>query len=468
MQKNNKGSFYTLGNINHWLVRQGAHLLLALSGFTAIAQTKAAKPNIIFILTDDHRWDALGVAGNSIIQTPNLDRLANAGTRFGNAYVTTAICCTSRASILSGQYVSRHKINNFTTDFSQEAVRNTYPFLLKKAGYKTGFIGKYGVGLKPPIEEFDYWSCTPKVQPDYELKNLSGEIVHNTDSVSSDIQKFLDQFGKQGPFCLSIGFKAPHELDGNPPKFIVQDRFKNLYNDNKVPVPQTADPRYWESFPDFFKTEENIARVRWRTFFSSPELYQESVKNYYRLITGVDEAVGKLVSKLKELGIADNTIVIFMGDNGFYLGEHGLEGKWYGHEESIRVPLIIYNPLENLSKGKVSEQVALNIDIAPTILGAAGLSVSEGMQGNDLLKEDRSKREFFYEHTFQGSPKIPKVEGVAGGRWKYMLFTEHNYEELYDVKNDPHETKNLAGDKRFKGQLETMRRKYKDLKLKAL
>src|SRR5687768_11841362 len=155
------------------------------------------KPNIIFLLTDDHRWDALGVMGNKIIQTPHLDSLARKGVFFRNAYVTTAICAVSRASILTGQYQSRHGIGDFITSFDSAALQNTYPILLKNAGYRIGFIGKYGVG-KPdeqPRHLYDFWECTNKIQPDYEMTDEKGNYIHNTDKVSRDVSKFLDQFG---------------------------------------------------------------------------------------------------------------------------------------------------------------------------------------------------------------------------------------------------------------------------------
>lgn len=443
-------------------------LILVSSGVKAQQKT-AQKPNIIFILTDDHRWDALGVAGNKIIQTPNLDQLANKGLYFKNSYVTTSICCVSRASLLTGQYESRHQINDFKTDLTSEALKNTYPILLKDIGYKIGFVGKYGVGLNHPVDQFDYWSCSKKEQPPYIYVDKQGKKVHNTDSVAHDIEIFLDKFGKQGPFCLSVGFKAPHELDGKPPTYPTQERFDKLYQNVTIPEPETADPKYWNSFPDFFRTDQNVARERWIPLFSTPEKYQETVKSYYRLVTGVDEVVGKMVNQLKKLGIEKNTIIIFMGDNGFYLGEHGLEGKWYGHEESIRVPLIVYDPrLPAAKNGKKLTQMALNVDIAPTILSLANAKIPAGMQGKNLFdiidRKAPERSEFFYEHTYSKSPKIPNVEGVVTKDFKYMKYTEHNYEELYRIANDPKEKVNLAKDPKYAAKFNEMRKAYEALK----
>lgn len=428
------------------------------------------KPNIIFLLTDDQRWDALGAMGNPIIHTPNLDALAYRGLMFKNAYVTTSICAISRASILSGQYESRHKINDFGTDFTPDAFAYTYPILLKKAGYKIGYINKYGIGKdKQPTAFFDYWNCSKDEQPNYEMKQANGSMIHNTDSVASDIKIFLDKFGKQEPFCLTVGFKAPHEQDGNPPRFIPQARFANMYNNVIIPEPVTADPVYWNRFPTFFRTPQNIARQRWKALLSTDALFQQSVKNYYRLISGVDEVVGNMIRQLQELGIDKHTVIIYMGDNGMFLGEHGMEGKWYGQQESIRVPLIIYDPL--LKDGAVSgtpDQIALNIDIAPTILSIAGLPIPGRMQGENLLSVASGKvaprPDFFYEHTYSKSPTIPQSEGVVTKEFKYLKYIETGYEQLYDDATDPFETTNLAFNRNYKSKLAEMRKRYTALK----
>jgi arylsulfatase A-like enzyme len=302
--------------------------------------------------------------------------------------------------------------------------------------------------------------------------NKSGKIIHHTDSVGKDIAQFLGQYAGKEAFCLSVSFKAPHELDGNPPKYPVQERFKDLYKNVKIPEPLTADPKYWNSFPDFFRTDSNIARDRWKPLLSTPALRQETTRNYYRLITGVDEVVGNLVAQLIDLKIDENTIIIFMGDNGFSLGEHGLEGKWFGFEESIRVPLIISGAaLPATFKSTTSNQIALNIDIAPTILNLAGVPIPASMQGTDLLTSpknaDSARKDFFYEHTYMGSPKLPKVEGVVTEEFKYMKFTEHGYEQLFNTKTDPKETTNLADDKAYAVVLDELRKRYEALKLAA-
>lgn len=435
-----------------------------------------SKPNIVFLLTDDQRWDAMGAMGNPIIQTPHIDRLARAGILFRNAYVTTSICAVSRASILTGQYQSRHKINDFETDLRPEAMAKTYPMLLKAAGYTIGFIGKFGVGLHPPAQLYDFWVNTEaggKMQPDYLIKDAQGHTIHDTDTINNSIQQFLDHVDAAKPFCLSVSFKAPHEQDGIPPVYIIQPRYRDYYREVTIPEPVTAKPEYWNQFPDFFRTDKNLGRLRWQGFLSTPELYQHNVKDYYRLLTGVDDVVGQLEDKLEKLGLAKNTIIVYMGDNGMLLGEHGMEGKWYGYEESIRVPLFIYDPaLPDEIQQSRPAQLALNIDIAPTLLALAGVPAPSGMQGMNLIDMLENKiperTDFFYQHYFLGGQQIPRVEGVVTGDFKYMKYIEHGYEELFDIRHDPHETRNLAKDPRYKTELEALRRSYRQWQKKAL
>lgn len=453
----------------------GLAFILSAKGYsqTKPQSSSDSRPNIIFLLTDDQRWDAMGAMGNTILKTPNMDKLASGGVLFQNAYVTTSICCVSRASLLTGQYESKHNIHDFSTDLSAASVANSYPSLLKDAGYYTGFIGKFGVGTKPPQQIFDYWLNSEEggiAQPEYITVDKNGKKIHDTDKLGNAIQDFLTvNKNNDKPFCLSVSFKAPHEQDGNPPTYPIQPKYKNYYKDVTIPAPVTADDSYWKQFPPFFQTDTNFGRERWKGLFGTPELYQENVKNYYRLITGVDDVIGEMMVKLEKLGIADNTIIILMGDNGMFLGEHGMEGKWWGYEESVRVPLVIYNPK---FPGKIKQyrapQMALNIDIAPTILAMANVKAPSTMEGVDLVSVLNNKiperKDFFYQYYFLGGPQLPRQEGVVTGRYKYMNYIEHNYEELFDTRLDPHETHNLAKDPNFNLTLKELRTRYKELK----
>jgi len=445
--------------------------LAACSAGLAKAAQTAKRPNIIFLLTDDHRADALGCAGNTIIQTPNIDDLAANGVRFTNAFVTTSICACSRASIFTGQWTARHGIIDFNTHFTPQVLAQTYPMLLRSAGYRIGFIGKYGVGLEKdlPIDKYDYWRGFPG-QGKYEHTDENGNYKHLTQIMGDQAVDFLQASSKDRPFCLSVSFKAPHVQDGDPRQFVYDRAHAGLYKDAVIPVPKTADPKYFDALPEFLRDSE--ARRRWELRFPTPEKFQESVKGYYRLITGVDIVIGKIRAELKRLGFDDNTVIIFTGDNGFYLGEYGLAGKWFPHELSIRVPLIVYDPAAPKSRrGLTLDQMALNVDIAPTILQIAGLKPPAQMQGQSLLPLLRGKRpkwrtEFFYEHPFE-HPTIAKSVALRTRRYKYARYTDYDYEELYDLKTDPEEINNLAKDPRRHKTMESLRKRCRELAQKA-
>jgi arylsulfatase A-like enzyme len=429
-------------------------------------------PNIVFLLTDDHRWDAIGCAGNPNIYTPNIDNMAKNGVKFTNAFVTTSICACSRASIFSGQWVSRHGIKDFATSFSPKALAQTYPMLLRQAGYRTGFVGKYGVGKGQdfPGDKFDFWRGCPGQCDPYERKDKDGNYKHLTQIMGEQAIEFLRGCSKDQPFCLSVSFKAPHVQDADPRQFVYDRAHANLYKDATMPVPETADPKYFEALPEFLQNSE--ARRRWQIRFATPEKYQESVRSYYRLITGVDFVIGEVRQELNRLNSDDNTVIIFTGDNGFYLGEHGLAGKWFPHDESIRVPLIVFDPSAPQRRRNVTvEQLALNVDIAPTILQLAGVSLPQQMQGRSLVPLLRGERpkwrtEFFYEHPFEHKT-IAKSEALRTQRYKYARYVDFGYEELYDLKNDHHEIVNLAKDEKYRQLLESLRNRCDELGQKA-
>lgn len=431
------------------------------------------RPNIIFLLADDQRWDATGSAGNQIVQTPNLDALAREGVSFRNAYVTTPICAISRASIFTGEYARRHGILDFTTDFTQDQLSQTYPALLKAAGYYTGFIGKFGVGENMPAAMFDYWKGFPG-QGNYLTRDEAGNPVHLTRLQSRQAIQFLDAQTKDKPFALSISFKAPHVQDDVAIQFIPETTDQGLYSNVTIPRPVTADDMYWESFPAFFK-QNNLARYRWQQLFSTPEKFQSSVRGYYQLVTGLDRVVGEIRAELKKLDLDRNTIIIFSSDNGFFLGELGMAHKWYGMEPSVRVPLIVFDPRNPSGQGgRVENGIALNIDIAPTILDMAGAQIPAQMEGSSLVPLVHGKNvsgwrtDFLFEHLFP-DPSIRRSAGVIGGRYKYLRYIDPNpnYEVLYDLQADPNETTNYAADPAYRDILEKLRNRYSELQAVA-
>ena len=454
-------------------------------GFAAAAD----RPNIIMLLTDDQRWDTLGCMGNRIIETPNVDRLAAGGVVFDNVFVTTSICMTNRACIFTGQYAARHGVIDFRTNFTPQQLAQTYPGRLKSAGYHLGFIGKWGVG-KPPQDLFDYNRGWPG-QNKY-LNIEDGKVRHLTSIMSDQAMEFLDSTPSDKPFSLSISFKAPHCQDGppkntldnpkfpqfkglykkHPSQFFYDPLLAGLYADATIPPAPLSDPAFFASMPEFLRESEN--RIRWEIRFPTPEQYQETVKSYYRLISGVDNVVGRIVKKLEEKGVAENTIILYHGDNGFYLGERGFAGKWYPHEVSLRVPLVIYDPrLPAAQRGTRRDQTALSIDLAPTMLAMAGVEIPKRMQGENLMpvlegKSPAWRTEFFYEHLFNHKT-IPRTEGVRDQRYKYIRFVDSEplYEELYDLEKDPDEADNLAKSFEHTKTLEAMRKKWQTWHEKA-
>ncbi len=429
--------------------------------------SRSGGPNLLFLLTDDQRWDTLGCMGNPIIETPNIDRLSREGVTFNNCFVTTSICMTNRACIFTGQYARRHGVWKFSTSFTPRELEQTYPGRLKAAGYYQGFIGKWGVG-QPPRGLFDYDKGFPG-QSHYEHE-IDGKPIHLTRLMGDQALEFLDGVPADQPFSLSVSFKAPHVQDNDPRQFISDPDLAPLYRDVTIAPPQLSEPAFFASLPQFLRASEN--RVRWERRFATPKMYQEMVKNYYRLISGVDVVVGRILERLEQKGLARNTVVIFTGDNGFYLGERGFAGKWYGHEYSIRVPLVVYDPrLPRNLRGTRREETVLSIDIAPTLLELADVGAPDRMQGRSLLPLIESRRvndwrtEFFYEHLFE-HPKIPMSEGVRTPRWKYLRYIDQEpvYEELYDLENDPEEAMNLAHDEKHTSVLARMRKKWQTMR----
>ena len=400
------------------------------------------RPNLLFLLTDDQRADLLSCAGHPILRTPNIDRLATSGVRFQNNFCATAICCTSRATILSGLHERTHKISNFRTPLSAEAIKISYPHLLRQAGFKTGFVGKYGVG----------GDAAPKELFDTTFGNPGLERVGQSREIGNQAIQFLNGVTVTDNFCLSVSFRAPHARDADPKQYLYDPEEANLYRDLQVPVPLKADPKYFDRMPDYVRNSES--RERWKKRFTSPEHYQESVKSYFRLIIGVDQTIGTILTTLAQRGLADNTVIVFSSDNGYFLGEMGLADKWYAYEESIRTPLIIYDPrLPQRQRGTTRSQMTLNTDIAPTLLSLAGLPVPEATQGRDLtplLRGDnpRWRKDWFYSHYFPGNPPtvvIPRSEGIRSEQWKYIRWIDSQplREEVYNLRRDPSELSNL-------------------------
>ncbi len=449
-------------------------LILITSPYWGIAQSNKnaphERPNIIFILTDDQRFDALGYAGNKIIQTPEMDKLAENGVYFSNAIVTTPICSASRASIFSGLHERTHKYTFQTGDIRSEFMETAYPRLLKEAGYYTGFFGKFGVNYSDKAAMFDEVDDYDRNGqfPDrrgYYYKMLEGDTVHLTRYTGQQGLDFLDKSPKDKPFCLSLSFSAPHAHDNAELQYFWQEESGKLFQNMEMPGPELADDKYFNALP--LPVREGFNRLRWTWRYDTPEKYQHSVKGYYRMIYGIDLEIAKIRKKLTETGQDKNTVIIFMGDNGYFLGERQLAGKWLMYDNSIRVPMMVYDP--RVGKHLDISEMALNIDIPATILDLAGVEIPETYHGKSLMplvsgKEKSMKRDtILIEHLWEFE-NIPPSEGLRTAEWKYMRYiNDKSSEELYNLKADPKEIINLAGKPEYKKTLLQFRKKNDEL-----
>ena len=438
-------------------------------GAASSLQAQEKKPNILFILSDDQRFDALGCAGHPIVKTPNLDRLAARGIRFGNSFVTTPICPASRASILTGLYERKHKFTFGTPPLAASLCASSYPFLLRQAGYRTALIGKFGVAVDAgqTAKMFDLF--VPIGYP-FQRKQKSGEARHIDQIATDRAIEFLKEQTAKNPFCLSISFNSPHAEDGKLDNLYPWPKtVDGLYDNVRIPPPPLRDEKFFQAEPEFLRAALN--RVRWYWQFDTAEKYAKNVRAYYRMISGMDHEIGRLIAELERLGLVENTIVIFMSDNGYFLGERGFSGKWVHYEESLRVPLLIADPrLPTERRGKTADEMALNIDIAPTLLSFAKLDIPKEYQGRSLAPLVRGEKktwrtDFLCEHLFV-HPDIPQWEGVRDERYVYArYFTQRPvYEFLHDLKEDPQELKNLAREKGHAVLLARMRRRLEELR----
>jgi arylsulfatase len=444
-------------------------LLATLGCLSPMALSADAKPmNIVLLYADDWRFDTLSCAGDVVVKTPNLDRLAQEGVRFTHACVTTAICGVSRASMLTGQWMSRHGNKAFAAFKTPWA--ETFPGLLRDNGYFVGHVGKWHNG-KFPVDKYDFGIAYSGT---HWIKQSDGTQIHVTAKNEKDAFTFLYQRPSDKPFCLTVAFFATHAEDGNPKQYLPQPESMKLYKDITVPIPKTATDEAFRKLPPFIANEKNESRVRWHWRFDTPEKFQEMMKNYYRLASEVDATCGRLLEELKRQGVLDNTLVIFTGDNGYFHAEHGLADKWYPHEESIRVPLIIRDPrMPKAMTGTTNDDFALNVDLAPTILAATRINAPATMQGSDLSSlylmsgTDSWREEFFYEHAIINNKNfIPASEALVRKDWKYFFWPDFGLEQIFHVAADPFEENDLAGDPTQSSRVADMRKRIAELKAK--
>jgi arylsulfatase A-like enzyme len=432
-----------------------ATLALLLGAGPAPAAETAAKPNVVFILIDDLRWDALGCTGHPFVKTPNIDRLAKEGATFQNAFVTTPLCSPSRASFLTGRYVHAHGVkgNGNNNALSHQLV--TFPALLQKAGYATGYFGKWHMGNDDkPRPGFDRWVSfkgqgvyvDPPLNIDGKEEKAKGYM---TDLLSEYAVEFLKRDHKK-PFCLYLAHKAVHG------PFTPADRHKDLFADQEIKRAPSAKDTL-EGKPVLQRKLENVPQPGPGT---GPG--DQLIRNQLRCLTSIDEGVGRILKTLEDAKQLDNTLVIFTSDNCYFWGEHGLGDKRAAYEESIRIPLVMRYP-KLIKAGTKLDQMALNVDIAPTLLDLAGAAAPKDVHGRSLLplfKGDTKdwRKSMLTEYFAEGQyPRIPDWQSVRTERWKYIHYTSlEGMDELYDLKADPHEMKNLIKDPAAKDALKEM------------
>ena len=476
---------------------------------------KENKPlNIIYIMADDHAYQAVSAYGSQISKlapTPNIDRIAEQGARMDAVYCTNSICGPSRSSILTGKF---SHVNGFYKnvdggDFNGEQL--TFPKVFQKNGYQTAVIGKWHLGTTPT--GFDYskvlinWGGQGTYfNPQFCINGKDTVIEtkrHSTKAIEDDCLDWLSKRDTSKPFMLLYQFKAPHR-DWRP-----DSMFHELFTDFDFPLPETFEDNYegrLAASENMMEIGNHLNRrdmkqvpppglsrrdsMRWLAYgdkgqYWSPNdslkgdalkywKYQTYIKDYLRCVAGVDRAVGSVLDYLDENGLSENTIVVYTSDQGFYLGEHGWFDKRWMYEESFKMPFLIKNP-RTIEAGTTSDAMVMNVDFAPTLLDMAGLDIPDQMQGKSFKGvfegDDKNKRKSVYYHYYE-YPIWHKVQphyGVKTDRYKLMHFYYSMDEwELYDLKTDPNEMRNIYSEapaeliESLKKELEALRKEYKD------
>ena len=462
----------------------GVFSAASIGGYAWLGKGPAAaaqqRPNILFIMSDDHAAHALSCYGSRINKTPNLDRIAQAGMRFENCFCTNSICAPSRAVILTGKYshLNGVKTNRDRFDTSQP----TFPKLLQAQGYQTALVGKWH--LKEGPTGFDYWKILPG-QGEYhdpvmiemgKKEKLEGYV---TDLITDAAIDFMSNRDPERPFCLLCQQKAPHR------RWFPDAKHADLYANEDIPVPETFDDDYahrgtaarnaaMRIEKDLDEKDlkmappegiEGPALKRWK--------YQRYIKDYLRVIASVDDNVGRVLDFLEASGLAENTIVVYTSDQGFFLGDHGWFDKRFMYEESLRMPLLVRYP-RIVAPGSVNSGLVLNVDFASTFLDLAGAPVPDNMQGRSLrpLLRGKTPRDwrtamYYQYYEFPGAHSVRLHYGIRTKRHKLIHYhVDMDEWELFDLQQDPHELRSVYEDPAYadvvadlKAQLEQLRAK---------
>jgi len=445
---------------------------LMLHGSVAFSQAGNRKPmNIIFILADDHRYDAMGFM-NKIkgLQTPGMDRLAKEGVHIKNAFVSTALCSPSRASILTGQYAHTHTVVDNEAALPSNLV--FFPSYLQKSGYQTAFVGKWHMGNTDdqPQPGFDHWISFQGqgvyYNPTFNVdgKRIKQEGGYITDLLTDYALEWLNKTNKSKPFFLYLSHKGVHA------EFYPAKRHEGKYAD----VPVVCPPSMYLTATDSSKTYgivttpetkvntrdiPNWVRAQRYSWHGVDYMYHGTIKfddfyrRYLETLQAVDESIERIINWVVSQGMKDNTMIVYMGDNGFSFGEHGLIDKRHAYEESMRVPLLVWAP-GMVKPNSVMEQIIMNVDLAPTFLDLAGIAKPKQMQGfsfaeilggkNVTWQRDKVFYEYYWEAAF---PQTPTTFAIRTERYKYIYYNGiWDINELYDLQADPYEMNNLIRD----------------------
>lgn len=461
-------------------------------GYTALG---GDRPNILFIFSDDHAYQAVSAYGHDLNQTPHIDRIAREGIRFDRCVVTNSLCGPSRATVLTGKYSHKNGFYDNTSRF--DGAQTTFPKLLRQAGYQTALVGKWHLVSEPT--GFDYWKILPGQGRYYSPVFITPagqttEPGYTTDVITQSALKWLkSEREPDKPFLMMVQHKAPHREWSPGPRHVGD------FKDHQFPEPATlfddyqgrssaaagatmrisddmtlqSDLKLWEPGSEFARqrlalmTDEE--RAAWqasyeeenRQFRENPPTgadlvrwkYQRYMQDYLRTIASVDDSVGELLAYLDESGLADNTIVVYASDQGFYLGEHGWFDKRFMYEESFRTPCVVRWP-GVVKPGTVEKRIVSNLDFAQTFLEAAGVEIPDDMQGESLVpilqQADLPEwRKSFYYHYYEGPPAVHTVAahyGVTTDRYKLIHFYDLDEWELFDLEKDPQEMRSVYDD----------------------
>jgi N-acetylglucosamine-6-sulfatase len=454
-------------------------LLLALGTSCGLARA-ADRPNVLFIVTDDQRWDALGLGGSRHLKTPNMDRLGREGVYFANAFCTTSLCSPSRASLLSGLYAHRHGVTNNFTEYPENF--RSFPMVLQQEGYRTAYIGKWHMGEDndQPRPGFDHF-ITHKGQGKYfdtefNINGQGAKVIpgYYTHVVTDLAESWIQEQSEDRPWCLLLGHKAPHSF------YFPEPKYEKAFDDVRVYYPETAF--MLDDKPDWMKarlyTWHGIygPLFDWRKKFPDdrPEAvvdFQAMTRAYWGTLLSVDDSLGRLLALLQERGELDSTLIVFTGDNGILNGENGMVDKRTAHEPSIRIPFVVRYPgLVPTDSPKVIREQVLTVDAAPSILELCGAPALPDLHGKSWIKLVREgdsswRKSWLYHYNYEKQfPYTPNVRAVRTESWKYIRYPhgdgkpDRHRDELYNIEFDREERYNLAQDARYASVRENLRR----------